>query len=178
MVERGRQQEAMEFLTKHVFTSPEWLFEKRIVGLTGIDKLKTQGNIRRFVFQNLLPKTAFLSSCMDLYGREGNYSPEDFFHDLEIGIFSDLKNGEIIPAYRRDLQMEYIRQVMSITSYSEVRKTSNLLTLFTLQLEDIAKAAEAYKTKAPDKISEMHAETIVKTIGAWLKGEKNGLYLK
>lgn len=65
MVERGRQQEAMEFLTKYVFTSPEWLFEKRIVGLTGIDKLKTQGNIQRFVFQNLLPKTAFLSSCME-----------------------------------------------------------------------------------------------------------------
>ena len=178
MVEKERQQEAMEFLTKHVFTSPEWLFEKRIVGLSGIDKLRTQGNIQRFVIQNLLPKTAFLSSCMDLYGREGNYTPEDYFNDLENGIFSDLKNGEAIPAYRRDLQMEYLRQVMAITQYSEVRKTSNLLTLFTLQLENIAKTAEAYKMKAPDKASEMHAETIVKTVEAWLNGEKSGLYLK
>ena len=178
MVEKERQQEAMEFLTRHVFTSPEWLFEKRIISLAGIDKLKTQGNIQRFVIQNLLPKTAFLSSCMDLYGREGNYTPEDYFNDLENGVFADLKNGEALPAYRRDLQMEYLRQVMAITRYSEVRKTSNLLTLFVLQLENIVKAAEAYKMKAPDKASEMHAETIVKTVEAWLNGEKNGLYLK
>ena len=32
--------------------------------------------------------------------------------------------------------------------------------------------------KVPDKASEMHAETIVKTVEAWLNGEKNGLYLK
>ena len=178
MVEKERQQEAMEFLTRHVFTSPEWLFEKRIISLAGIDKLKTQGNIQRFVIQNLLPKTAFLSSCMDLYGREGNYTPEDYFNDLENGVFADLKNGEALPAYRRDLQMEYLRQVMAITRYSEVRKTANLLTMFVLQLENIVKAAEAYKMKAPDKASEMHAETIVKTVEAWLNGEKNGLYLK
>lgn len=178
MVERERQEEAMEFLTRHVFSDQEWLFDKEIVGLTGIDKLKTLGNIQRFAIQNLLPKTVFLSNCMDLYGREGNYTPEDLFRDLENGIFADLKSGEVIPGYRRDLQMEYIRQVMAITNYAEVRKTSNLLTLFTLQLENIAKAAEAYSEKASDKGAKMHAETIVKTIDAWLKGEKNGLYLK
>ena len=178
MVERERQQEAMEFLTRHVFNSPDWLFDKRIVELAGIDPLKTQNNMQRFVIQNLLPKSAFLTACMDLYGREGNYTPEEFFNDLENNIFSELKNGKEITSYRRDLQMEYIRQVMAITNYTEVRKTANLLTLFTLQMENVAKAAETYAAKTQDQAGKMHADAIVKTVGAWLKGEKGGIYLK
>lgn len=66
--------------------------------------------------------------------------------------------------------------VMAITNYSEVRKTTNLLTLFTLQMERVAKAAEAYAAKTQDESARMHANAIVKTIGAWLKGEKNAIY--
>ena len=141
-----------------------------------VDGLKTWSSIQRFVIQNLLPKSAFLTTCMELYGREGNYTPEEFFRDMENGIFSELQNGDGIPSSRRDLQMEYIRQVMAITNYSEVRKTTNLLTLFILQMERVAKAAEAYAAKTQDESTRMHANAIVKTIGAWLKGEKNAIY--
>ena len=176
MVELERQKEAMDFLAKHVFNKPDWLFDKRITGLAEVDGLKTWSSIQRFVIQNLLPKSAFLTTCMELYGREGNYTPEEFFRDMENGIFSELQNGDGIPSSRRDLQMEYIRQVMAITNYSEVRKTTNLLTLFTLQMERVAKAAEAYAAKTQDESARMHANAIVKTIGAWLKGEKNAIY--
>lgn len=139
--------------------------------------MKTWSSIQRFVIQNLLPKSAFLTTCMELYGREGNYTPEEFFRDMENGIFSELQNGDGIPSSRRDLQMEYIRQVMAITNYSEVRKTTNLLTLFTLQMERVAKAAEAYAAEDTRRVCpECMANAIVKTIGAWLKGEKNAIY--
>ena len=176
MVELERQKEAMDFLAKHVFNRPDWLFDKRITGLAEVDRLKTWSSIQRFVIQNLLPKSAFLTTCVELYGREGNYTPEEFFRDMEDGIFSELKNGDEIPSSRRDLQMEYIRQVMAITSYTEVRKTTNLLTLFTLQMESVAKAAEAYAAKTQDESARMHADAIVKTIRGWLKGEKNAIY--
>ena len=176
MVELERQKEAMDFLAKHVFNRPDWLFDKRITGLAEVDGLKTWSSIQRFVIQNLLPKSAFLTTCVELYGREGNYTPEEFFRDMEDGIFSELKNGDEIPSSRRDLQMEYIRQVMAITSYTEVRKTTNLLTLFTLQMESVAKAAEAYAAKTQDESARMHADAIVKTIRGWLKGEKNAIY--
>lgn len=175
MVERERQKEAMEFLTRNVFDAPEWLFDKHIVEMSDIDGLKTQGGIQRFVIQNLLPKAAFLTSCMELYGREGNYTPEEFLMDLENGIFSDLKNGDEISSYRRDLQLEYIRQVMAISSYSEVRKTTNLLSLFILQMERIANVAEEYVGKTQNESAKLHANAIVKTINSWLKGEKNAI---
>lgn len=178
MVERERQQEAMAFLNKYIFTEPTWLFEDRIVRLAKIDGVKTEGSLCRFVIQSLLPKTVFLATCMDLYGREDNYTPEEFFDDLENNIFTELKDGNPISSYRRELQTEYVRQVMTITKYTNVRNAPNVLALFILQMENVKNAANAYVSKTQDESDILYVKTLANTIKSWLEGEKGGIYSK
>ena len=178
MVERERQEEAMDFLNEYIFTEPTWLFDERIANLAEIDVLKTQAGFQRFVIQTLLPKTVFLASCMDLYGREGNYTPEEFFDDLENDIFTELKDGGEISSYRRNLQTEYVRQVMAITKYTNVRNAAGVLPLFILQMENVAKAAKEYAGRTSDESARLYENSLANTIESWLSGEKNGIYSK
>ncbi len=112
-VDKAKQKEAMDFLQKQLFTTPEWMIDNNI-----FNKIESAGNIERI--RNMQARTlnslldfgsmARLSENETINGKSA-YSLLDMMQDLRKGIFSELNTGKTIDPYRRNLQRAYIERM-------------------------------------------------------------------
>ena len=121
-VEKERQQQAMQFLNKHVFTAPTWLVPQDILALTGeknytlITSLQSRAisalvNVR--VLNNLQVAE------MDLGSKA--YTINNLFTDLNRYIWGELNTGVAVDAYRRSLQKVYVNTLVGLLEPAPVR---------------------------------------------------------
>ncbi|TVZ26872.1 uncharacterized protein DUF5118 [Gillisia sp. Hel_I_86] len=112
-VAADRQKEAMSFLQKELFTTPEWLIDQNI-----FNKIEFDGNLERVrSFQersmnNLLDfgRMARLMENSEINGSEA-YSLLNMMTDLRTGVWSELNRGRSIDLYRRNLQRAYLERM-------------------------------------------------------------------
>ena len=108
-----KQEKAMQFLQDELFSTPEWLIDQEI-----FNKVEFDGNIERVretqerTLNNLLDfgRMARLIENGEINGNEA-YSLMDMMTDLRSGIWSELRNGNSIETYRRNLQRAYINRM-------------------------------------------------------------------
>ena len=109
-VARDHQKEAMEFIQKNLFETPEWLIDTNI-----FNRIEYSGSVERVramqerSLNNILSlgKMARLIEAETLYGKD-NYSLTDMMSDLRKGVWSELGSGKNIDTYRRNLQRAHI----------------------------------------------------------------------
>lgn len=112
-VDKAKQKEAMEFLQKQLFETPEWMIDNTI-----FNKIESAGNIERIrnmqtrTLNNLLDfgSMARMSENETINGKEA-YSLLNMMQDLRKGIFSELNGGKAIDPYKRNLQRAYIERM-------------------------------------------------------------------
>jgi len=112
-VPTGRQKEAMAFLQKELFETPEWLIDQEI-----FNKIEFDGNLERVrgfqerSLNNLLDfgRMARLMENSEINGSKA-YSLLDMMTDLRKGIWSELNRGHSIDRYRRNLQRAYLERM-------------------------------------------------------------------
>lgn len=109
-VAKDKQKEALQFLQKELFTTPEWLLDNDI-----FDRIEFDGSLERIRGM----QTRTLDNILD-FGRmqrmsenettngKNAYGLLDMMQDLRKGIFSELTSGKSIDTYRRNLQRGYI----------------------------------------------------------------------
>lgn len=109
-VAKDKQKEALQFLQKELFTTPEWLLDNDI-----FDRIEFDGSLERIRGM----QTRTLDNILD-FGRmqrmsenettngENAYGLLEMMQDLRKGIFSELTSGKSIDTYRRNLQRGYI----------------------------------------------------------------------
>ncbi|WP_029037805.1 zinc-dependent metalloprotease [Salinimicrobium xinjiangense] len=112
-VTADKQKKAMNFLQDELFSTPQWLIDQEI-----FNKIEFDGNVERI--RNTQERT--LNNLLD-FGRmqrlienrevNGNsaYSLLDMMQDLRNGIWSELRRGQNIDTYRRNLQRAYINRM-------------------------------------------------------------------
>jgi hypothetical protein len=113
----AKQKEAMAFLDRELFKTPSWLLDKNILGLTGIDptyvitlmQLPVVGRI----LDNANLKKLIIAEAID--GADA-YKITDLLTDLTGSIFSELKTGDQIDIYRRNLQKNYVNILINLIS--------------------------------------------------------------
>ena len=110
------QWESMDFLTRHIFTTPTWLLDTAI--LTRIGKSPTQivGRSQNMILTSLLG-TNNLTKMLDaqaLYGKKA-YPLINFFDDLDNAMWTELKTYDTISSYRRNLQQLYIDKLIELS---------------------------------------------------------------
>jgi hypothetical protein len=123
------QQEAMNFLSDQLFTTPKWLIQQDILNKTGGDIFYIIGNRQDIILGRLLNAT----TLNKLYRAEtalgaNAYKATDLMNDLRRSIFSELYSRTATDIYRRNLQKMYTERLIALLP----AKTTSLLDLFSL----------------------------------------------
>ncbi|UZH54256.1 zinc-dependent metalloprotease [Salinimicrobium tongyeongense] len=105
-----KQENAMNFLQDELFSTPEWLIDQEI-----FNRIEFDGNVERIrntqerTLNNLLDfgRMARLIENREMNGSDA-YGLLEMMQDLRTGIWSELRRGQNIDTYRRNLQRAYI----------------------------------------------------------------------
>ncbi len=112
---KARQKEAMAFLQQQLFTTPSWLIDYKITGMTGINPAGMLAGVQVSTVSRLLnPGTL---SKLDLFEQSKGsvaYTSIEMINDLKKGIWSELPLRKPIAAQRRMLQKGYVEALIGI----------------------------------------------------------------
>jgi hypothetical protein len=105
-----KQENAMNFLQDELFSTPEWLIDQEI-----FNRIEFDGNVERIrntqerTLNNLLDfgRMARLIENREMNGSDA-YGLLEMMQDLRTGIWSELRRGQNIDTYRRNLQRAYM----------------------------------------------------------------------
>lgn len=113
---RERQKEAVAFLQKQLFQPPLWLFPQNIRSrfkadngvstLAGWDKTTLDRLYATDRLQRMIDSEAS-------YGKKA-YGLQEFFMDMEKGIWSELESGNNTSVYRRNLQKLHLEKMITL----------------------------------------------------------------
>jgi hypothetical protein len=111
----AKQREAVAFLHKNLFQTPEWLLDKKILGLIRPEQgVNAISGMQESTLSSLLG-TARLQRMVETQATAKDaYGIEQLFTDLRTGIFSELKSGAPISVYRRNLQKVMVEKLISM----------------------------------------------------------------
>jgi hypothetical protein len=117
------QLEAMDFLTRHAFSTPTWLLDTAILTRTGLQPTEIVRDIHDMTLNQLLSSSTFtkLANEEALY-KNHSYRLIDFIDDLDEAMWTELKTYDSIGVYRRNLQRAYIDKLIEISNPSRVNR--------------------------------------------------------
>lgn len=109
------QKEAMQFLDRQLFTTPEWLIDKTLITKASVDPVNSIGSVQKRTLDRLISKYTIDKMLRDeAYNGSSAYTAINMFNDLKKSVWSELTNGKAIDIYRRNLQKNYVNALISI----------------------------------------------------------------
>lgn len=107
------QQRAMNWLYDYSFTTPAWLLDRQVLGLTNqstaVDNMR---NYQQSQLNTLVdPQRIARLIEFDLRSEEDTYSAIEFMDDVREGIWSELDDASSINVHRRNLQRAYLERM-------------------------------------------------------------------
>ena len=180
-VPRKKQVDAMTFLDKELFQTPSWLIDKAI-----FERIEYSGSVERIrglqerTLKNLLSlgKMARLIENETLNGSEA-FKLTDLTTALRNSIWSELKRGEKIDTYRRNLQRahidrlfylitadnqskrqgsDYVKSTAVNTSQSDIRAVTRF------ELSELKRLAIRAVALSKDSMTRIHLKDVTKRI--------------
>ena len=122
------QKEAMQFLDKQFFTTPSWLIDRQLIEKAAVNPVKDISSIQGLILAKLINTKTFGKMLEDeAYNGTNAYTVSDMLADLEKSIWSELDNGKQIDIYRRQLQKNYVVDLLDIANPREQDTLSKLL---------------------------------------------------
>lgn len=112
-VEYDKQKRAMKFLSEHLFTTPQWLNNKKIFEKIPYSFGMEFGNMQLDAINALIGRRRMSQLMNAKY--ESNvkaYTLEEMFDDLNKSIFAEIYAGKNVDFYRRNLQKIYVYRLM------------------------------------------------------------------
>lgn len=109
-VEKMKQKDAINFLNKNVFATPEWLIDKEILARieeTGITE-RIRGLQDRTLAQLMNPDRLNRMIENAAVNENQAYSINEMFNDLIESIYSEVRANQPVSLYRRNLQRTFI----------------------------------------------------------------------
>ena len=110
------QKDAVAWLHKHLFQTPTWLLDPKVLPLIRPDQgVAAITNLQSQTLDNLLGATRLQrmievkSTAPTAYGIDG------LFDDLRTGIFSELRSGQAISTHRRNLQKVFVEKMIALS---------------------------------------------------------------
>ena len=187
-VSKEKQAEALDFLDKELFETPSWLIDKTI-----FERIEYSGSVERIrklqeqTLKNLLSlgKMARLIENETLNGSEA-FKLIDLTTALRNSIWRELKRGQKIDTYRRNLQRahidrlaylitagnqskrlgsDYVKSTAVNTSQSDIRAVTRF------ELNELKYMTKQGLIRTPDAMTRIHLQDIVERIEAVLNPE-------
>ena len=109
-----RQREAMKFLNRHLFQTPTWLIDKKLLsrvrpdgGVAGI------GRLQESTLNNLLSASRMMRMMENMETDPTNYSIQALHEDLHKSIWTELRSNQAVDVHRRNLQKMHVMKLIS-----------------------------------------------------------------
>lgn len=171
LVSKAEQKEALAFLSNQIFTTPNWLLKNSV--LTKIDKSPVE--VVEGLQNNVLNRILSEGVLNKLYEGESldakAYTLYDYLQDIKNSIFSELKTSAKIDIYRRNLQNNFVedlltrtqsvRQVSSGRNSDFVSGNSDVKAIVRGVLKEIKTDASKAAQSSQDAVTKYHLEDIV-----------------
>jgi hypothetical protein len=187
-VSKEKQAEALDFLDKELFQTPSWLIDKTI-----FERIEYSGSVERIrklqerTLKNLLSlgKMARLIENETLNGSEA-FKLTDLTTALRNSMWRELKRGQKIDTYRRNLQRahidrlayiinaknqskrlgsDYVKSTAVNTSQSDIRAVTRF------ELNELKRMIKRGLIRTADGMTRIHLQDIAKRIEAVLNPE-------
>ena len=116
---KATQKEAMDFLSKQLFTTPTWLLNKDLLNkFSNPAATEAVGNVQANVLNSLLSggRLFRMSVCAGRYGAANVYGPDEMLADAKKAVWSELTTGAPIDIYRRALQKTYVEALINVVN--------------------------------------------------------------
>lgn len=116
-VSKNKQQRAMQYLNTQVFKTPNWLIDYEVADLSGKDPVDVIGRVQKASLGRLLSSRT-LTNLVNYEARNGSkaYRVQEFFSELQRGIWTELNSKAKIDVFRRNLQRAYVDQLVDLLS--------------------------------------------------------------
>jgi len=143
-VTKKKQKESVKFLNDQLFKTPSWMFNKEIQGkieFTGAVERIRSTQVRTL---NSLYSFDRLARMLENEAINANsaYSILELMTDMRVGIWSELRSGNSIDLYRRNLQKAYIDRMEYLIN-EEYESSFRNPTKVNVSQSDIRSAAKA-----------------------------------
>lgn len=174
VVSEKYQVDAMEWLQKYAFSTPDWLLDEDL-----LRKLESYGAVNRI----RSTQASFLNSVLDptraqrlieaeAFKGRNTYTIYQLFGDMRKGIFSELESGTAIDTYRRNLQRAFVeRMEYLMTSESnsfQARSVdiaqSDIRPVVKSELKILKQLIANNKGKLSDRASSIHLDDLIDRI--------------
>jgi hypothetical protein len=118
VVPKAQQKEALSFLQKNLFETPNWLLDRAI-----LDRISSPTSVERIsslqdTWLGSLLSTARLQRLVSSTNRDPNaaYRLDEYLEDLKKGIWSELATHKAIDNYRRNLQKAFVERMGALVN--------------------------------------------------------------
>ena len=114
------QWESMDFLTRHIFTTPMWLLDTAILTRIGKSPAQIINRSQNMILSSLLSNNNLIkmSDAQIVYGKRA-YPVINFIDDLDNAMWTELKTYDTISSYRRNLQQIYIDKLLDLINQAK-----------------------------------------------------------
>jgi hypothetical protein len=127
----AKQKEAIDFLNKEVFTTPEWLLDNQILNkISNPIRMGSVGAVQTRVLDQILSDRVFNTLIMHerRFGKDSCYTLINFLNDVKSGVWSELKSKQTVTIYRRNLQKNYVQNILA--SIKEEEAGTHIMGIF------------------------------------------------
>ena len=125
-VPKAKQREALMFISRNLFDTPEWLMNRKVLDLISApdDKISS---LQDTYLANLL-STSRLQRMIAAANRDKNAYPiDDYVNDIKNEVWSELKTHKPITNYRRNLQKSFVEKIISIVNPAQAPTTGFII---------------------------------------------------
>jgi len=115
MVPAEKQRDAMNFLSRHVFTTPTWLLDTAIFARIGESPTQTLSKSQSMALNHLFhPATLSKLAASEAMYPDRAYLLHEYFTEIDNAMWTELKSGSPIDIYRRNLQRSYVEKLVEL----------------------------------------------------------------
>jgi hypothetical protein len=153
------QVEAMNFLSRHVFTEPKWLLDTAIIARLGQMPMQRVNSTQETVINTLTSSSTLIKLVEAENSFPGkSYPVMHFLDDLDAVIWTELKTNDTIPVYRRNLQRLYVGRLIELKNSAPRldRYSGDVMALVMQRLEDIDEKLKKAVPKTKDVMTKYH----------------------
>lgn len=166
------QKDAVTFLNKQLFATPEWLLEPAILNKITNPIAAEQLNTVQVNVLNTLLSTARLNRMAvttNRYGVKNTYTVDAMMEDVKNGVWSELNTHKPIDGYRRNLQKAYVDALSRIINPGELMPAAVIMnntwntdavSVAKAQLVMLKKQVDGAIAGTGDKMSKYHLQDV------------------
>lgn len=183
IIPKPKQQRAVDFLSRQLFTTPDWLLNKSILNKIGTPAgFNAIAGIQSDILSTLLSPTQLygMEACKAAYGSSA-YAADELLSAVTAELWKELKTATPIDVFRRILQKKYLDALESLIKkplnptvqyplstptlvYKNNTWTTDIPSIAKAQLKELQSAVKSAIGKQSDRMSKLHLADVQERI--------------